>query len=83
MPSREEQIKADYKKYLRNIAENYSYGEKGFPPDVNPDRLLELDEYTEWWKEREVRINKLAEEIMHSTSRAERAEALERYRNNK
>ena len=34
-----EQIKKDYKKYLRRIAEQFNFGEDGkFPPDVNPDR---------------------------------------------
>jgi hypothetical protein len=69
MPSREEQIKVDYAKYLRLIRDVYDYGNKGFPPDVNPDRLLELDEYTEWWKEREIRVKKMAEEIFRGRLR--------------
>jgi hypothetical protein len=63
MPTKAEQIKVDYAKYLRLIRDVYDYGNKGFPPDVNSDRLLELDEYTIWWNERDARIKKQAEEI--------------------
>jgi hypothetical protein len=55
-----QQIKNDYKKYLRHIAEQYNFGEDGkFPPDVNSDRMLEFDEYVEWWKARQTRIHDL------------------------
>jgi hypothetical protein len=53
-------IKKEYKKYLHNIQDNYNCGEDGkFPPEVNPERLLEFSEYVEWWKAKQFRIGEL------------------------
>jgi hypothetical protein len=58
----ESRIRADYTKYLREVAEQYNYGQDGkFPPTVNADRLLEFDEYVVWWNEREKRIGEIRE----------------------
>ena len=57
-------LKEDYKKYLKEVAEQYNYGEDGkFPPTVCADRLLEFDEYEKWWKDREARVSELVKRL--------------------
>lgn len=60
---RHERAKEDYTKYLRHVRDVYDFGERGFPPEQNGERLFEWNEYYEWWKEREARIDVLRKRL--------------------
>jgi hypothetical protein len=57
MNNQMERIKADYTKYLRHIMNNYNGGADGqFPPEQDPNKMLEWEEFVEWWKKDQIRF---------------------------